>query len=90
MSTAEVKKSNKRELSGSVVSDKMDKTIVVRVERSYRHPVYKKVVRVSKKYYAHDEKNEAKAGDVVKIVESRPRSLLKRWLLVDVLEKGKE
>ena len=86
MSTAEAKKSNKKILSGSVVSDKMDKTIVVRVERSLRHSDYKKVIRTSKKYYAHDEKNEAKIGDRVRIVESKPMSLLKRWSLVEVIK----
>ncbi len=90
MTTTQVKKSNKKVLSGSVVSDKMDKTIVVRVERTFRHPTYSKVVRASKKYYAHDEKNEAKVGDVVQIVESRPLSRLKRWVLLEVVEKGKE
>lgn len=90
MTTTQVKKSNKKVLNGSVVSDKMDKTIVVRVERTFRHPTYSKVVRVSKKYYAHDEKNEAKVGDEVQIVESRPLSRLKRWVLVEVVKKGKE
>lgn len=90
MSTAEAKKGSKRVLSGAVVSDKMDKTIVVRVVRSFRHPLYKKVVKTSKKYYAHDEKNQAKTGDVVKIIESRPMSHLKRWQFVEVVEKGKE
>ena len=79
----------KRILQGVVVSDKNDKTIVVLVERRLRHPVLKKTVRLSKKYHAHDEKNEAKPGDVVRIMETRPLSKLKRWLLVEVVEKAK-
>ena len=68
----------KRVLQGTVVSDKGDKTIVVRVERRYMHPLYKKTVRSSKKYHAHDEANRFKTGDVVKIRECRPLSKLKR------------
>ena len=66
-----------------MVSDKNDKTIVVKVERRLRHPVLKKTVRLSKKYHAHDEKNEAKTGDVVRIEETRPLSKQKRWTLVE-------
>ena len=69
----------KRTLQGFVVSDKQDKTVVVRVERRYTHPVMKKTVRSSKKYYAHDEKNEFSVGDQVWIEERRPLSKLKRW-----------
>jgi small subunit ribosomal protein S17 len=69
----------KRMLQGIVVSDKQDKTVVVRVERRFTHPVLKKTVRSSKKYYAHDEKNEFSTGDVVWIEEHRPISKLKRW-----------
>lgn len=87
-SATEEKKGNRRELDGTVVSDKMDKTVVIRVERTFRHPVYKKVVRTSKKYYAHDEKNEAKKGDAVRIVEAAPISKLKRWQLIQILEKA--
>src|SRR4029079_56089 len=72
----------KRTLSRVVVSDKQDKTIVVRVERRYTHPLFKKTVRRSKKYYAHDDKNEFKVGDVVWIEEHRPISKLKRWAVV--------
>ena len=79
MATTESIKGNRRILTGTVVGDKMDKTIVVRVERSYPHPVYKKVIRRSKKYYAHDEENAAKSGDSVRIIEARPKSRLKRW-----------
>ena len=69
----------KRILEGLVVSDKGDKTVVVKVERTFLHPVMKKTVRRSKKYHAHDEANAFKAGDVVKIVECAPRSKLKTW-----------
>jgi len=69
----------KRILQGVVVSDKMDKTIVVKVERRVMHPVYKKFVRQSKKYAAHDEANKFKTGDTVRIQECRPLSRSKRW-----------
>jgi small subunit ribosomal protein S17 len=72
----------KRTLQGVVVSDKQDKTIVVRVERRFTHPVLKKTIRRSKKFHAHDENNEYKVGDVVWIEEHRPISRLKRWLVV--------
>jgi small subunit ribosomal protein S17 len=68
----------------------MDKTIVVSVERRFPHPRYKKVVKSFKKFYAHDEKNEAKVGDVVLIEETRPLSKLKRWRLTQVLERAEE
>jgi small subunit ribosomal protein S17 len=70
-------------LEGVVVSDKQDKTVVVRVERRFTHPVLKKTVRRSKKYYAHDEKNEFSVGDVVRIEERRPLSRLKRWEVIE-------
>jgi small subunit ribosomal protein S17 len=72
----------KRTLQGVVVSDKQDKTIIVRVERRYTHPMLKKTVRRSKKYYAHDEKNEFSVGDLVWIEERRPISRLKRWEVI--------
>lgn len=78
----------RKERVGEVVSNKMAKTIVVRVERRFQHPRYKKVVTGYKKFYAHDEKNDAKVGDRVRIVETRPLSKLKRWRLVEVLERG--
>ena len=78
----------KRVLEGVVVSDKNDKTIVVKVERRLRHPVLKKTVRLSKKYHAHDDKNEAKTGDIVRIEETRPLSKLKRWTLVEKVAAG--
>jgi small subunit ribosomal protein S17 len=73
---------------GEVVSNKMTKTIVVRVERRFPHAQYKKIVTAYKKFYAHDEKSEAKVGDTVRIEESRPLSKLKRWTLVEVVERG--
>mgnify|MGYP001271768614 FL=1 len=79
----------KRVLEGVVVSDKNDKTIVVKVERRLRHPVLKKTVRLSKKYHAHDEKNVAKTGDVVRIEETRPISKQKRWTLLETVAAGK-
>jgi small subunit ribosomal protein S17 len=72
----------KRVLQGVVVSDKNDKTIVVKVERRYTHPLLKKTVRRSKKFHAHDEENTFKVGDVVRIEESRPVSKNKRWVVV--------
>ena len=74
----------KRILQGVVVSDKQDKTIVVKVERRFTHPLLKKTVRRTKNYHAHDEHNEAKVGDEVRIEESKPISRLKSWVLVDV------
>jgi small subunit ribosomal protein S17 len=78
----------KRMLQGVVVSDKGEKTIVVKVERRFTHPVLKKTVRRSKNYHAHDENNAAKVGDTVSIVESRPYSKTKTWKLVDGREEG--
>jgi small subunit ribosomal protein S17 len=73
---------------GRVVSDKMDKTIVVSVERLRRHPIYKRVVRLSSKFKAHDEENSARVGDTVRIEESRPLSAEKRWTVVEVVARG--
>ncbi|HEX7569776.1 MAG TPA: 30S ribosomal protein S17 [Verrucomicrobiae bacterium] len=73
---------------GEVVSNKMTKTIVVRVERRFPHPQYKKIVTSYKKFYVHDEKSEAKPGDTVRIEESRPLSKLKRWTLIEVVERS--
>ena len=75
---------------GRVVSDKMDKTIVVSVERMTRHPLYKRVIRLTSKFKAHDEANEAHIGDTVLIEESRPLSATKRWRLVSVLARAGE
>ena len=74
----------KRTLRGEVISDSSEKSIVVKVERRFKHPIYSKFVTKSKKYHAHDEKNNAKKGDVVTIIESRPFSKLKKWELVKV------
>jgi small subunit ribosomal protein S17 len=79
---------NKNEKVGSVVSDKMAKTIVVEVTRRVQHPLYKRIVSKRKKFYAHDEAGEAKVGDVVRIVECRPLSKLKRWRLKEILRKA--
>ena len=78
----------KRELVGKVVSDKTDKTITVLVETYVNDPIYKKRVKSSKKYAAHDEKNEAKIGDTVRIVETRPLSRTKRFRLVEIVEEA--
>ena len=75
--------------SGKVVSDKMDKTIVVAVERLVRHPLYKPVIRKTTKFKVDDRKNEARVGDKVRIMETRPLSREKRWRLVEIVEKGK-
>ncbi len=87
--TAE-KRANRKERVGEVIANKMAKTIIVRVERRYPHPKFKKVVTGYKKFYAHDEKNEAKVGDRVRIEETRPISKTKRWRLVEVVERGVE
>jgi small subunit ribosomal protein S17 len=75
-------------LTGKVTSAKMEKTIVVEVQRLVKHPKYRRVVRISKKFYAHDEKRQAKPGDTVRIVASRPLSKLKRWRLKEVLTRN--
>lgn len=80
----------RKERVGEVVSNKMTKTIVVRVERRFPHPRFKKIVTAYKKFYAHDEKAEAKIGDTVRIEETRPLSKLKRWKLVEVVERAPE
>lgn len=75
--------------TGKVVSDKMDKTIVVAVEDSVKHPLYKKIIKRMKRFKAHDESNECKVGDRVKIMETRPLSKEKNWRLVNIIEKAK-
>ena len=75
---------------GRVVSDKMDKTVVVSVERLRRHPIYKRVVRLSSKFKAHDEDNSARVGDTVRIEESRPLSRQKRWAVVEIVARGSQ
>src|SRR5271168_1748037 len=79
---------NRKERVGEVVSNKMAKTVVVRVERRFPHAQYKKIVTAYKKFYAHDEKAEAKIGDTVRIEETRPLSKLKCWRLVEVVERN--
>ena len=83
-----VERGNRKERVGEVISNKMAKTIVVRVERRFPHPQFKKVVTAFSKFYAHDEKSEAKVGDRVRISESRPISKTKRWRLVEVVERN--
>jgi len=84
-----VKKPSKRTRIGVVSSNKMEKSITVLVERRLRHPIYGKYVKKSKKFMAHDEKNDCNIGDTVKIMESRPLSAKKRWRLVEVIQKAK-
>ena len=74
--------------TGVVTSAKMQKTIVVKVTRLVQHPLYKRVVRISNKFYAHDESNEARPGDTVRIVETRPLSKLKRWRLAEIVARA--
>ena len=81
-------RSHRKERLGEVISNKMLKTIVVRVERRFRHPKFKKVITHYRKFYAHDEKSEAKIGDRVRIQETRPLSKMKCWRLVEVLERS--
>ena len=87
-SSAATERGNRKERVGEVISNKMAKTIIVRVERRFPHPRFKKVVTGYKKFYAHDEKSEAKVGDKVRIEETRPLSKTKRWRLVEVVEKS--
>jgi len=87
---AAVARGHKKERVGEVISNKMAKTIVVRVERRFPHPQYKKVITQFNKFYAHDEKSEAKVGDRVRIQECRPLSKTKRWRLVEVVERNTE
>jgi small subunit ribosomal protein S17 len=81
---------HRKERQGKVISNKMAKTIVVQVQRRFPHPQYKKVITAYSKFYAHDEKSEAKVGDVVLIQETRPLSKLKRWRLTQIVERGAE
>jgi small subunit ribosomal protein S17 len=88
MSEQNLARTQRKERTGEVISDKMTKTIIVRVERRFRHPQFKKVVTSYKKFVAHDEKSEAKVGDRVRIEETRPLSKTKRWRLVEVVERN--
>lgn len=87
---AAAERSNRKERVGEVIANKMAKTIIVRVERRFPHPKFKKVITGYKKFYAHDEKSEAKVGDRVRIQETRPLSKTKRWRLVEIIERGAE
>lgn len=80
----------RKTLVGRVLSNKMDKTIVVNVTRTRRHALYGKVVKLNKKYKAHDENNDAAIGDTVKIIESRPLSKEKRWVMTEILERARQ
>lgn len=88
--TIDTDRGHRKERLGKVISNKMAKTIVVEVERRYPHAKYKKVVTAHSKFYAHDEKSEAKVGDMVLIQETRPLSKLKRWRLMKVVERSRE
>lgn len=77
-------------LTGKVVSDKMDKTVVVAVETLVRHPLYQRIIRRTKKFKAHDEQNSCRIGDKVKMMETRPLSKEKRWRIIEILEKAEQ
>ncbi|MDP2722560.1 MAG: 30S ribosomal protein S17 [Bacteroidales bacterium] len=83
------KRNLRKERTGIVVSNKMDKSIVVRIERRVKHPVYGKFIKMSTKFIAHDEKNECNIGDTVSIMETRPLSKNKNWRLVEIIERAK-
>ncbi len=83
-------KPHKKKFSGTVVSDKMDKTVVVKVETKIRHPLYTKYMKQTKKFKAHDENNQCQIGDLVEIIECRPISKDKKWRITEILKKGKE
>ena len=80
----------RKQLIGRVTSDKMEKTVVVEVEKVAQHPVYRKVVRSHKNYMAHDENNECAIGDTVRIIEARPMSRHKRWLVLEILDRANQ
>lgn len=90
MSNNPTNRAHRKERVGEVIANKMAKTIVVSVKRRFAHPRFKKVVTSYSKFYAHDEKNEAKVGDQVRIEETRPLSKLKRWRLVEIVERNAE
>jgi small subunit ribosomal protein S17 len=89
MTKMDVRTTSRKTKVGKVISDKMDKTIVVAVEGSVSHPLYKKIIRKTYKLKAHDENNECGIGDRVKVMETRPLSKDKRWRLVEIIEKAK-
>jgi len=83
-----MERNNRKEIVGKVTSDKRDKTITIIVERKIKHPLYGKVMKKSKKFQAHDEKNECKEGDIVKVMETRPLSKTKRFRLIEIIERA--
>jgi small subunit ribosomal protein S17 len=83
-------KGQRKRVTGRVISDKMDKTVVVKVERRHRHRLYGKVLKRTKNYMAHDEENACRIGDLVRIIESRPLSRRKFWVVEEIMETGKE
>ena len=85
-----MERNQRKVYQGRVVSDKMDKTITVSIERKVKHPIYGKFVKKTSKLHAHDDKNECSIGDLVKIMETRPLSKLKRWRLVEIVEKANQ
>lgn len=87
---SEEQKSRKTEKVGRVVSDKMDKTVTVAVDYLKPHPLYRKIIRKTSKFHAHDEENACKVGDVVRIQESRPLSRTKRWRVIEIVQRGEE
>ncbi len=84
-----ISRASRKTRIGTVVSDKMDKTVVVSIERRVQHPVYGKMVRRTKRLKAHDERNDAKTGDTVRIMETRPLSKDKRWRLIEIVERAR-
>ncbi|MDX1585217.1 MAG: 30S ribosomal protein S17 [Balneolaceae bacterium] len=86
---AQTERAQRRQRTGKVVSDRMDKTITVAVDRQIKHPIYGKFITKTTKYLAHDEENDAKTGDTVQIMSTRPLSKRKTWRLVDILERAK-
>jgi small subunit ribosomal protein S17 len=85
----EIKRNLRKERVGVITSDKMDKTVVVSVERKVKHPKYGKFVKFTKKFHAHDEENGCNAGDTVRIMETRPLSKTKKWRVVEIIERAK-
>jgi small subunit ribosomal protein S17 len=89
MENTTIERNSRKVVVGKVVSNKPDKTIVVLIERRFKHPIYGKTLRKSTRFYAHDEKNDCHMGDIVELMETRPMSKLKRWRLVQIVERAK-
>jgi small subunit ribosomal protein S17 len=89
MENQTLERNSRKVVVGKVVSNKPDKTIVVLIERRFKHPIYGKTLRKSTRFYAHDEKNDCHMGDIVELMETRPMSKLKRWRLVQIVERAK-